>query len=88
MQLLAKENIPCEVIDALRQAGHDVAWVRAEAPGSRDEDVLWPARRLKTACFSPFTRTLASWHFAPTCGLQAGLYSCASPLPRPRPWPG
>lgn len=25
---------------ALRAAGHDVAWVRADAPGSRDEDVL------------------------------------------------
>ncbi|MCX6026221.1 MAG: DUF5615 family PIN-like protein [Chloroflexi bacterium] len=40
MRLLANENLPAQTITALQQAGHDVVWMRTEAPGSRDEDVL------------------------------------------------
>jgi predicted nuclease of predicted toxin-antitoxin system len=40
MHLLANENIPAEVVDALRQRGHDVVWVHTDAPGSNDRDVL------------------------------------------------
>jgi hypothetical protein len=27
MRLLANENLPLDLIEALRQAGHDVAWI-------------------------------------------------------------
>ena len=37
MRLLANENFPAEAVDALRSAGHDVAWVRTDAPGSDRE---------------------------------------------------
>jgi predicted nuclease of predicted toxin-antitoxin system len=40
MRILADENFPRLIIEALRAAGHDVAWIRAEAPGSTDEQVL------------------------------------------------
>lgn len=40
MRLLANENVPLDAVDALRQEGHDVAWIRTLAPGSRDEEVL------------------------------------------------
>jgi predicted nuclease of predicted toxin-antitoxin system len=40
MRLLANENFPRLVVDALRAAGHDVTWVRTDAPGSTDPDVL------------------------------------------------
>ena len=40
MRLLANENLPAQTIAALQQAGHDVVWMRTEAPGGRDEDVL------------------------------------------------
>ena len=40
MRLLANENIPADVVDALRTAGHDVAWVRADSPGITDDEVL------------------------------------------------
>ena len=40
MRLLANENIPGDAVTALRAAGHDVAWVRSDAPGSSDRDVL------------------------------------------------
>ncbi len=40
MRLLANENFPAAAVDALRAAGHDVAWVRTDAPGSGDRAVL------------------------------------------------
>ncbi|MBI3824981.1 MAG: DUF5615 family PIN-like protein [Candidatus Rokubacteria bacterium] len=40
MRLLADENIPGDVVAALRLAGHDVAWIRIDQPGSADRDVL------------------------------------------------
>jgi len=40
MRFLANENIPYEAILTLRDKGHDVLWIRVEAPGSSDADVL------------------------------------------------
>ena len=40
MRFLANENWPGDAVRALRAAGHDVAWVRVDAAGSRDEAVL------------------------------------------------
>lgn len=36
LQILADENLPGDVVTALRSAGHDVVWVRAESPGIDD----------------------------------------------------
>lgn len=44
MLILANENIPEEAVLLLRQRGHDVAWVRTDAPGSSDPEVLERAR--------------------------------------------
>lgn len=40
MTFLANENFPLDAVEALRRAGHDVAWVRTDAPGSTDSQVL------------------------------------------------
>src|SRR5262245_4975207 len=40
MRILANENFPGDAVDALRRRGHDVAWVRTDAPGSSDQEVL------------------------------------------------
>jgi len=40
MRILANENIPTAVVEALRQKGHDVLWVRTESPGISDRQVL------------------------------------------------
>jgi predicted nuclease of predicted toxin-antitoxin system len=45
MRFLANENLPRIAVEALRAAGHDVAWVRTEAPGARDEAVIEWGRR-------------------------------------------
>jgi predicted nuclease of predicted toxin-antitoxin system len=45
MWFLANENIPGDAVARLRGMGHDVAWVRDDAPGSRDDAVLARAIR-------------------------------------------
>jgi predicted nuclease of predicted toxin-antitoxin system len=40
VRILANENFPGDAVVALRERGHDVAWVRTDAPGSSDRDVL------------------------------------------------
>jgi len=40
MRFLANENVSLDAIVALREKGHDVIWIRTDAPGSCDEDIL------------------------------------------------
>ena len=40
MLFLANENFPLDAVEAIRQIGHDVVWIRTDAPGSKDPDVL------------------------------------------------
>ena len=44
-RLLADENVPGAVVAALRQQGHDVAWIHEDAPGDSDSEVLERAQR-------------------------------------------
>jgi predicted nuclease of predicted toxin-antitoxin system len=40
MRFLANENFPLDAVEALRQDGHDVTWIRSEFPGISDPEVL------------------------------------------------
>ncbi len=40
MRLVADENFPLAAVAVLRQAGHDLTWVRADAPGTGDLALL------------------------------------------------
>ena len=40
MRILADENLPWDAVIALRERGHNVAWVRSVAPGSNDLQVI------------------------------------------------
>lgn len=40
VRILADENFPGDVVEALRKRGHDVTWVRTDAPGSKDREIL------------------------------------------------
>ncbi len=44
MRLLANENFPRDAVEALRNDGHDVSWVRTECPGISDREVLAKAQ--------------------------------------------
>ena len=45
MNLLANENFPGPAVTALRNAGHDILWVRTEMPGTEDSEVLRRAQQ-------------------------------------------
>jgi predicted nuclease of predicted toxin-antitoxin system len=45
MRFLADENFPGGAVAVLRASGHDVVWIRTEAPGSSDQEVLARASR-------------------------------------------
>jgi predicted nuclease of predicted toxin-antitoxin system len=40
MRFLAKENFPLDSVKAIRQIGHDVAWIRTDPQGSKYRDIL------------------------------------------------
>ena len=40
MRFLADENFLGDAVLALQQQGHDVVWIRIDAPGSSDQQVL------------------------------------------------
>ncbi|MGC8644463.1 MAG: DUF5615 family PIN-like protein [Isosphaeraceae bacterium] len=40
MRFLANENFPLDAVEAIRKDGHDVSWIRTDAPGSKDRDIL------------------------------------------------
>jgi len=40
MRFLANENFPFDAVEALLQKGHDVVWIRTDAPGISDPEVL------------------------------------------------
>jgi hypothetical protein len=35
VQFLANENISLDAVEAIRRIGHDVAWIRTDAPGAK-----------------------------------------------------
>ena len=45
MRLLANENFPLDAVLALRENEHNVAWIREDAGGSSDEQVLLRAQQ-------------------------------------------
>ena len=45
MHILANENFFADAVSALRDHGHDVAWIRTDSPGISDEEVLARAQR-------------------------------------------
>jgi predicted nuclease of predicted toxin-antitoxin system len=45
VRILANENFPGDAVLALTERGHDVAWVRSDAPGSSDRQVIARAQK-------------------------------------------
>ena len=52
MKFLADENIPLDVVESLRDLGHDVRWVRSDMPGISDDEVLAVVVGLFLGCCS------------------------------------
>ena len=83
MRILANENFPGDAIDALRRLGHDVFWVRMEAPGSADEDVLERAQA-ESRIVATFDKDFGELAFRFGLPADSGviLFRIRSPSPR------
>lgn len=81
MRFLANENIPGVVVTALASAGHDVAWVRATAPGMTDAEVLaWAAREKRILL--TFDKDFGELARNATLPAEGGVILFRSPMPR------
>jgi hypothetical protein len=82
MRFLANENIPGDAVSALAAAGHDIIWIRAAAPGSKDEDILaWAAREDRVL----LTFDLDFGELAWRTGIADNVRHCAFRMPMPAP---
>jgi predicted nuclease of predicted toxin-antitoxin system len=72
LRILANENFSSEAVLALRYAGHNVAWVRTDAPGSSDQDVLDRAQaeeRVIVTFDKDFGELAFLWGLPSSCGV-------------------
>lgn len=72
MRLLANENMPRAVVEALRADGHDVAWIRTENPGMTDRDVLHRAESEERTILT-FDKDFGELAFRLGIGTAAGI---------------
>ena len=82
MRLLADENVPRAAVDALRHGGHDVKWVRTDAPGISDTQVLSQAveeHRLVLTLDKDFGELAFSRRLPASCGVILVRVSSTSP---------
>lgn len=60
MRILANENFPGDAVRALRVAGHDVTWIREDAPGRSEGEILEQAQREKQILVT-FDKDFGEW---------------------------
>lgn len=82
MRILANENIPAAVIDALSKRGHDVKWVRIVAPGATDRTVLEVAREEKRLLIT-FDKDFGELAFREGLPLSCGIILLRIPAVSP-----
>ena len=72
MHFLANENFPLDAVEALRNDGHDVVWIRTDAPGSKDPDILQRAvseNRVLLTFDKDFGDLASQFGLPATCGI-------------------
>lgn len=82
MRFLANENFPGDAVTALRAAGHDLAWVRTDAPGSPDPDVLARAVRENRVLLT-FDKDFGELAWRAGLPATAGIVLFRLPMPSP-----
>lgn len=82
MRFLANENFPGDAVRELTRAGHDVVWVRKDAPGLSDHEVLERAtkeQRILLRFDKDFGELVWRSNLPATCGLI--LFRLPMPAP-------
>ena len=82
MRLLANENFPGEAVEALRQEGHDLVWIRTDAPGNSDRKVLEKAQKEEKILLTidkDFEELAYRFKLPASCGIIPFRLSAPSP---------
>lgn len=82
MRILANENFPGEAIEALRERGHDIVWIRTDAPGSKDRAILQQAqieKRIIVTFDKDFGELAFHSRLPASCGIILFRISAPSP---------
>ena len=72
MRILADENFPRDAVVALRERGHDVAWVHSDAPGSTDVQVIARAQAEERVLVT-FDKDFGELVFRMGLGAESGI---------------
>ncbi len=72
MRLLANENFPLDAVEALREASHDVLWIREDARGSSDEQILQIAQK-ENRIVVTFDKDFGELAFRSKLPVQSGI---------------
>lgn len=84
MRILADENCPGDLVDALRAAGHDVLWIRTDAPGIADPAILARAQAENRVVLT-FDKDFGELAFRHRLPAKAGIFLCRLRGLRPAP---
>ncbi|MEZ4861185.1 MAG: DUF5615 family PIN-like protein [Caldilineaceae bacterium] len=75
MRILADENCPGDLVDALRSVGHDVVWIRDDARGSKDPAILARAQA-ETRLILTFDKDFGELAFRARLPAASGIILC------------
>lgn len=79
MRVLANENVPAALVERLRSAGHDVAWVRERSPGIADPRVIeWAI--LEQRVLLTFDKDFGELAFARSLPASCGIILLRIPM--------
>ena len=82
MRFLANENFPGDAVGELRAAGHDVVWVRTNAPGMKDPQILaWAVR--DNRILLTFDKDFGELAFHSRLPAACGIVLFRMPMPAP-----
>ena len=82
VRILANENVPRQAIEALRTMGHDVVWVRTDAPGTADPPILTRAVQEGHLLLS-FDKDFGDLAFQARLPASCGVVLCRFRTPSP-----
>ena len=82
MRFLANEIFPGDAVAELRATGHDVVWIRSDAPGMKDPDVLAWAMRDDLVLLT-FDRDFGELAFQSRLPATCGIVLFRMPMPSP-----
>jgi predicted nuclease of predicted toxin-antitoxin system len=83
VRILANENVSGEIVQSLRAQGHDIIWMRIEAPGSTDSEVLALAQTEKRIIMTfdkDFGELAFRWGLPVTSGIILLRLIASSPI--------